>query len=217
MSNPKTVVHLLRHGEVHNPERVLYGRMPGFGLSELGHHMAKVAAESLRDNDITHIVSSPLQRAQETAAPILQLFDGELATDEKLIEPTNYFEGMRVSVGDGALRNPRHWWTLRDPLTPSWGEPYLDIARRMTAALQRARHEAEGHEAVCVSHQLPIWTLRSFMTRRRLWHDPRKRECSLASLTSFHFDGSRLTDVTYSEPAKTLVASSPNAAQSKGA
>jgi broad specificity phosphatase PhoE len=64
-----TVVHLVRHGEVDNPEGLLYGRLPGYRLSELGREMAELVATHLESNDITHIVSSPLERAQETAAP----------------------------------------------------------------------------------------------------------------------------------------------------
>ncbi|MFX0593353.1 histidine phosphatase family protein [Melissospora conviva] len=213
----KTVVHVLRHGEVHNPEKILYGRLPGYRLSELGVQMAKAAAEELAGRDIVHLVASPLERAQQTAEPFAAQFGLPVAADERLIESANFFEGKRVAVGDGALRDPRNWWVLRDPVTPSWGEPYQQIAERMFAAIQAARAAAEGHEAVCVSHQLPIWTLRRHVERKKLWHDPRRRQCGLASLTSFHFEGSKITGVAYSEPAAHLVALSPGAQQAKGA
>jgi broad specificity phosphatase PhoE len=71
----------------------------------------------------------------------------------------------------------------------------------MLGAVHRARELAEGHEAVCVSHQLPIWTLRRFVTGQRLWHDPRRRQCALASLTSLVFTGTELTQLRYTEPA----------------
>jgi broad specificity phosphatase PhoE len=106
-----------------------------------------------------------------------------------------------VSVGDGALRDPRHWWRLRDPFTPSWGEPYREIAERMLAAVHRARELGGGREVLCVSHQLPIWTLRRFVTGQHLWHDPRRRQCALASLTSLVFDDAELVQLRYSEPA----------------
>ncbi|MGX6601587.1 histidine phosphatase family protein [Micromonosporaceae bacterium Da 78-11] len=218
MSEPtRTTVHVLRHGEVHNPGKILYGRLPDFHLSELGHQMAKAAAEALAGRDVTHVVASPLERAQETATPIAAEFKLDVATDSRLIESANYFEGKKVSVGDGALGQPRHWWVLRDPITPSWGEPYLQIATRMFAALQAARVAAEGHEAVCVSHQLPIWTLRRYAEKKRLWHDPRRRQCGLASLTSFRFEDSRIVGIDYSEPAAHLVAMSATAKTAKGA
>ena len=213
----KTTVHVLRHGEVYNPNKILYGRLPDFHLSELGKQMAKAAAETLAARDVTYVVASPLERAQETAAPIAAEFKLEVAVDTRLIESANFFEGKRVSVGDGALADPRHWWALRDPITPSWGEPYLQIAQRMFAALQAARVAAEGHEAVCVSHQLPIWTLRRYVEKKRLWHDPRHRQCGLASLTSFRFEGSTVVGIDYSEPAAHLVALSASAKTAKGA
>lgn len=198
---PKTIVHVLRHGEVHNPNGILYGRLPGFGLSVTGRAQAASVAATLANHDITHVVASPLQRAQETAEPIAASHDLEIATDDNLIEAGNLFEGLRVAVGDGALSKPRHWWKMRDPFTPSWGEPYLQIAHRMLAAVHKARVEAVGHEAVCVSHQLPVWTLRRFLQGDRLWHDPRRRQCGLASLTSLVYEGDTLVDIVYSEPA----------------
>jgi broad specificity phosphatase PhoE len=213
----RTTVHVLRHGEVYNPGKVLYGRLPDFHLSELGRQMAKAAADVLKDRDVTYVEASPLDRAQETAAPIAAEFGLETATDTRLIESANFFEGKNVSVGDGSFRNPRNWWVLRDPITPSWGEAYIVIAQRMFAALQAARVAAEGHEAVCVSHQLPIWTLRRYVEKKRLWHDPRRRQCGLASLTSFRFEDSEVVGIDYSEPAAHLVALSPGARTAKGA
>lgn len=197
----ETIVHVLRHGEVHNPRGILYGRLPGFGLSVTGRAQAGAVARALADHDIALVIASPLQRAQETAEPIAGEHGLIVRTDENLIEAGNTFEGLRVSVGDGALRKPRHWWKLRDPFTPSWGEPYLQIAHRMLAAANKARVESAGREAVLVSHQLPVWTLRRFLQGQRLWHDPRSRQCGLASLTSLVYRGDTLVDIVYSEPA----------------
>ncbi|TDQ05614.1 histidine phosphatase family protein [Labedaea rhizosphaerae] len=197
----RTIVHLLRHGEVYNPNGILYGRLPGYRLSDTGQRQALTVAEFLAGNDIVHVVASPLERARQTAAPIADSHRLELATDDRLIESENAFEGQRVSVGDGALRSPRNWPLLRNPFRPSWGEPYLKVAHRMLAAVHRARAAAIGHEAVCVSHQLPVWTIRRFLEGKRLWHDPRRRQCSLASLTSLEFDDERLVAIRYTEPA----------------
>jgi broad specificity phosphatase PhoE len=200
-----TVVHVMRHGEVHNPEGLLYGRLPGYHLSELGRQMADRVAEHLAERDIAHVVASPLERAQETAAPLAKTHGLEVAGDRRLIEAANVFQGRTFGVGDGALRRPGNWKHLRNPFKPSWGEPYVHQVVRMMGAVEAARDAARGHEAVCVSHQLPIWVLRSFVEKRRLWHDPRSRECTLASLTSFTFLGDELVSVGYSEPARDLV------------
>jgi broad specificity phosphatase PhoE len=71
----------------------------------------------------------------------------------------------------------------------------------MLAAVESARDAARGHEAVLVSHQLPIWTLRLHVEGRRYVHDPRRRECGLASVTSLTYEGDRLASVSYAEPA----------------
>jgi broad specificity phosphatase PhoE len=162
-------------------------------------------------------VASPLERAQQTAEPFAAQFKLPVGVDERLIESSNLFEGKRVAAGEGALRNPRYWYLMRNPFRPSWGEPYPEIAQRMYAALLDARDAAEGHEAVCVSHQLPIWTLRRHLEHKRLWHDPRRRQCALASLTSFHFEDTRLVGIGYTEPAAHLIALSPSARTAKGA
>lgn len=209
---PTTTVHLLRHGEVHNPTGVLYGRLPGFHLSDRGRQMAERVAAHLAGEleaerrDVVHVVASPLQRAQETAEPIAAAFGLDIAADDRLLEARNHFEGLTFGVGDGSLRRPSHWRHLWNPFLPSWGEPYREQVARMLAAVAAARDAAAGHEAVVVSHQLPIWVTRQALEGRRLWHDPRRRECSVASLTSLTYDGSALVAVSYAEPAKDLLA-----------
>ena len=202
----RTTVHLLRHGEVHNPTKVLYGRLPGFQLSDLGHEMAQRAAVALQDRDVVVVTASPLTRAQQTATPIAQSHSLSIGTNHDLIEADNVFEGQRVSVGDGVLKQPSAWRHLYNPFTPSWGEPYAQLAERMRRAVAAARDEARGHEAVLVSHQLPIWIARLSYEGRRLWHDPRNRQCTLASLTSLVFDDDELTAIVYTEPSADLIA-----------
>jgi broad specificity phosphatase PhoE len=197
----RTVVHLLRHGEVENPNGVLYGRLPHYHLSEAGVLMAKRAAEAIAGRDVVAVISSPLERAMETAAPVAEQYGLEIVTDDRLIEASNVFEGLSFGVGDGSLRRPAHWRYLRNPLRPSWGEPYTELADRMLAAMASARDLARGREAICVSHQLPIWTVRRKVEHKRLWHDPRRRQCALGSLTSFTFDDDVIVEVHYTEPS----------------
>jgi len=212
-----TTVHLLRHGEVHNPGGVLYGRMDGYHLSELGRTMAQRVADTIGGRDITHIVSSPLERARETAAPLALARGLEVGTDERVLESTNIFEGKPFSMGNGVLRNPSAWKHLWNPFKPSWGEPYKEVVTRMMAAVEDARDAARGHEAVLVSHQLPIWITRLHVEKRSFLHDPRRRQCTLCSLTSLTFEDDTLTTVRYSEPAADLIpAKDRNAAFSSG-
>ena len=201
----QTTVHLLRHGEVLNPTGILYGRRTGFHLSPLGRMMAQRVADTVAERDITHVVASPLERAQETAKPIALAREVAILTDERVIESTNVFEGERFSVGDSILRRPRHWRHLWNPARPSWGEPYQQVVVRMMAAVHDARVAAAGHEAVVVSHQLPIWTTRLHVEKRAFVHNPRSRQCTLCSLTSLVFEGDRLVTLRYSEPAADLI------------
>lgn len=209
---PAATVHLLRHGQVLNPHRIVYGRLPHYGLTELGARMAEAAAAELvarvrHGARIAHLASSPLQRARETAAPVARELGLAVHPDERLIEPRNHFEGLHVDGPE--LLKPRHWPHLVDPLRPSWGEPYRRQVARMAEAVLAAGRTAvaqggDGAQAVLVSHQLPIWLTRRSAEGRALPHDPRRRQCNLASLTSLVFedlDASRPPRVLYSEPA----------------
>jgi broad specificity phosphatase PhoE len=200
-----TTVHMLRHGEVHNPTGILYGRRSGFQLSELGRQMAQRVADTIADRDIVHVVASPLERAQQTAQPLAAALGLPIETDERVIESSNKFEGKTFGAGQAVLKSPSSWVHLWNPWRPSWGEPYKQVVSRMVEAVNDARRAAEGHEAVVVSHQLPIWMTRLYAENRSFVHDPRKRQCTLCSLTSLTFEGDRLRTITYSEPAGDLI------------
>jgi broad specificity phosphatase PhoE len=201
MTDAMTTVHMVRHGEVENPDGILYGRIPGFRLSAAGVSMAHSAARSLAGRDVVLVRSSPLERAVETAEPIAAEHNLPVEIDERLIEPWNVFEGLTFGVGDGSLLRPAHWAQLRNPFRPSWGEPYAEVGARMLAAVADARDKAAGHEAVLVSHQLPIWVVRRAVEGRRLWHRPDRRLCALASVTALVYRGDEIARVEYHEPA----------------
>lgn len=205
---PITTVHLMRHGEVDNPEGILYERLPGFGLSERGHEMVAMSAKWLADTgkDIALIVSSPLQRARESAAPAARIFDQPVQIEPRLTEAGNKLRGKKIHSSRLTLMNPRFWHLYYAPWLPSWGEHYRDIAKRMRDAISHVRAlTPPGREALVVSHQLPIWTLRRYATGKPLVHDPRQRECALASITSFFFDGTTLIGYDYASPAASLL------------
>jgi broad specificity phosphatase PhoE len=203
---PADLIHLVRHGEVHNPEGVLYGRIEGFHLSERGHAMAQVAAESLQGHDLTRLVASPLQRTQESAAPWAKLYGLDVELDARLIEPPNVFEG--VNIRRELRRRPWMVRHLRNPRLPSWGEPFTSIRDRMLAAVADIHRTTEGGEAVVVSHQLPIWMVARSVQGRPLATDPRRRRCSLSSITTIAWRDDRFVEVDYQEPAHRLLAES---------
>lgn len=193
----------MRHGEVHNPDGILYGRLPGFGLSEKGKSMAALAANDLagRGRPMSRLAASPLRRTQESAAPIAEAFDLPVATEPRVIEPANRFQG---TVMRQALRNPVNWPWLANPLRPSWGEAYRSIADRMRAAIHDAFDSVDSGDVALVSHQLPIWVAHLDAAGARFVHDPRKRRCALSSITTFERHGGRLVEVGYADPARVL-------------
>ncbi len=199
-----TVVHLLRHGEVHNPNHVLYGRLPGYHLSANGRMMAAAAADYFDGRPVAAVFASPLERAQETAQPVADRLGLQIITDDRLIESANVLEGKSVSLASLAV-NPLNWKYLWNPFTPSWGEPYAQVVARVRQVIDRARETARGQEAVCVSHQLPIWVSRLAAEHKRLWHNPNTRQCALGSVTSLTFDGDELTGVSYAVPPRRAV------------
>lgn len=192
----------MRHGEVHNPGHVLYGRLPQFGLSADGRMMTRQAAQYVHslERPIASLVCSPLQRTRESAEPFTELFGIEPVIDDRVIEPTNVFEGKRMKK---ALLNPLNWWHLRRPSVPSWGEPYAQVVERMTAAMNDAWEAAPGGDVVIVSHQLPIWITHLHVAGLPLRHDPRSRRCALSSVTSFERAGGAWREVDYAQPAST--------------
>ena len=201
-----TTVHVARHGEVENPKKILYGRQPGWRLSDRGQQMAETLGEWSKPLNIGALHVSPLQRAQETAAPIARAHGLEITTDERLIEAGNVFEGKSFELGSGVLKHPASWRHLYNPWKPSCGEPYEYHINRMLAAVFAAHKAANGKDAIVVSHQLPIWILRSAIEGRSLLHDPRKRICTLASVTSIHFDDQGvISGLSYAEPAGHLL------------
>lgn len=196
-----TVVHLVRHGEVYNPDKILYGRLPGWHLSERGQRQAAATASSFEGHDIRYFACSPLQRTQETSRPFTEVIGTKPNLDEDLLEAGNSFEGLHIKGIDSALWNPKYWPRLHRPSVPSWGEPYEEIADRMFHAIERAREAAEGAEAVLVTHQLCIIAAQRRARYLKLAHNPATRQCNLASVTSLIFVGDTIVDVRYSEPA----------------
>lgn len=205
---PADQIHLVRHGEVFNPQRVLYGRLDGFGLSDLGRDMAQAAADDLvsRGREVSALIASPLQRTRQSAEPIAAAFGLEPELDGRVIEPENRFEGLKMHGRESALRDVRNWTFLVNPWEPSWGEPFRHIAARMLHTMEDAWQAADGGDVVIVSHQLPIWMVHRRVAGRALAHDPRRRRCALSSITSFARHGDRFTEVGYRDPAAGLAA-----------
>lgn len=198
---PASRLHFVRHGEVFNPRRLLYERLDGFPLSDLGHEMALAAAKELAgmNREISKLYVSPLERTRQSAAPVANEFGLEPTIEERIIEPWNRLRGYPLGP-KALLAKPALAIHLYNPYRPSWGEPFQEIASRMTGAALAGWESVDSGDVVFVSHQLPIWMTYRSAQGLSLPHNPRNRRCSLSSITSFDVVGGKLVPVDYREP-----------------
>ena len=204
---PADRIHLIRHGEVHNPGQVLYGRLPHFRLSERGHEMAELAAQTIasQKRSVSAIVASPLLRTRESAEHLQAKLGIDIVTDQRVIEPFNIFEGRKLSAKHIALR-PHLIYHLRNPNKPTWGEPYEEVLKRMLDAITEINSSVNEGDAIIVTHQLPIVMVQRHLAGLPLSHNPKKRQCSLSSITTLEMRNGKLAQVDYLEPASALKA-----------
>lgn len=212
-----TTIHFVRHGEVHNPDHILYERLPGFHLSDRGRRMAETTARYLAANPQTNtaaaIYSSPLDRTRETAQAILTALNEtrmarneeplELVTDQRIIEAGNNFRGTRIGHGEGALWRNGNWKLVTNLWKPSWGESYRQIAARVGAFAQEKVREHAGQQIIVVSHESPIWSYRHLLETGHPEHNMLLRHTALASVTSITYDSEtgNVMSITYVDPA----------------
>ena len=212
-----TTIHFVRHGEVHNPDHILYERLPGFHLSDRGRRMAGATARYLAANPQTNtaaaIYSSPLDRTRETAQAILTALNEtraarneeplELVTDQRIIEAGNNFRGTRIGHGEGALWRNGNWKLVTNLWKPSWGESYRQIAARVSAFAQEKVGEHAGQQIIVVSHESPIWSYRHLLETGHPEHNMLLRHTALASVTSITYDSQtgNVMSITYVDPA----------------
>ena len=214
---PATTIHFVRHGKVENPGHLLYERLPGFHLSEVGVRMAQATAHYIavnpRLNTVSAIYSSPLERTRETAGEILTALNEvretrgeeplELTTDERIIEARNEFRGTRIGYGEGALWKNGNWKLVRNLWKPSWGESYQSTAHRVQAFALEKVGEHPGEQIIVVSHESPIWSYRHMLETGHPEHNMLLRHTALASFTSITCDGDtrKVLSIAYVDPA----------------
>jgi broad specificity phosphatase PhoE len=184
---------------VANPKNVIYGRLPGYNLSEKGQAQAERTGEHLSGNDIGTIWASPLERAQETAAAINAHHNLEIFTDERLIESGTTLEGVGRTLRAIAT-SPKFWWELRNPWKPSWGESFSEIKARMMSAVEDAVTAAGGKEVVIVSHQTPVLVARLALAKRRVPPWLGGVPCTTGSVTTMVLEDDRVVSANYFEP-----------------
>lgn len=152
------VVHLVRHGHVENPRKVVYGRLPGFVLSEDGRRQAEAAARRLAAHRVDRVYTSPLERARQTAEVLAAGTGAPVEVVDALLE---------TDVGEAWLGRP--WSEIRTRRIHEWvtylhrphevefmAETFLAAGERMAAALRAIAGAHRGGRAAVVSHGDPI-------------------------------------------------------------
>ena len=148
----------MRHADVENPRRVLYGHLPGFYLSALGRAQAAAVGQSLRDRGIKRIVHSPLERAHETA----EIINAQLPTPVPLVvEPalieaefSRYLQG--VPFWQIPIRRPRWAMHKLQRGTQSGDESIDKLGGRVLNVVQRLAREHPGEVSLVISHADPL-------------------------------------------------------------
>jgi probable phosphoglycerate mutase len=209
LSADQTRVLLMRHADVENPRRVLYGHLPGFGLSALGRAQAAAVGQSLRNSGIRRIVHSPLDRARETAEIVNAQLPAPvpLIPEPELIEAHigRYLQGIRY--WQIPLRRPK--WILHKMRRGSMDgdESIAELGGRVRDVVLRLGREHPGEVSLCVSHADPIqaaWILFEgrLQTEREMYRKPVQR----AGLLEIDLDGDRVTSLRYIAPPTVAVA-----------
>ena len=141
-----TIIHLVRHGLVHNPNEVFYGRLPRYRLGEEGERQAEAAALALKHKPLTAVYSSPLLRTRQTAEHILAYHSPlKLKLSKLLLEVGTPHDGSAIS------RMVERGWDLYTGNQSPHEQPE-HIVQRARAFLSLVRRKHAGQEVAAVSH-----------------------------------------------------------------
>ena len=178
----KRIVYLVRHGDVENPRGVIYGQLPGFGLSEQGRAEARSAGTYLLGRDVGKVIVSPMLRTCQTAEILCDVIKRDFTVDPRLTEIHSPLEGkkwLNAMLPHNLLR-----WARRR-------EPDGVVADRLVAALGDA---LGGHqrEVVLVSHGGCILVLAHALRDRRVPTWAHLGVCPTGSITTLAIDDSSL-------------------------
>jgi broad specificity phosphatase PhoE len=193
-------LHLVRHCDVANPRRVLYGYLPGFGLSEKGRGQAEAIGRRLADQPIRVIRTSPLQRARETAAIVARHLDGpDVIPDDDLVEArfSRYLQG--VPYGQVPWRRPLWWVHMVWPGLLARDETVTAMADRVERSLQRLLDQVPEGGGICISHGDPIQAFWIRHLGRRAWALHRL-QCAKGGMLVLDYLDRRLSAVRYIPP-----------------
>ncbi|HEY7296196.1 MAG TPA: histidine phosphatase family protein [Dehalococcoidia bacterium] len=198
---PHGTVFFVRHGLVHNPDRIAYGWLPRYRLSEEGRRQAAATAEYLAERGVAAILTSPLLRAMQTARVIATRLPGvPLRRNRLLIESglAHHWEGE--SWAEIPQKYADAWDLFQNaPGSLMLGEAMDAMAARMRRAMAQALRLSGGLAAVCVSHRDPILALR-LAVEGRSFDELHRTACNPASVTVIESNAGRLRLIEYVEP-----------------
>ena len=209
MAGIKTLIFLCRHAHPENPEGVIYGHLPGFGLSARGKRQALGLGDFLRKYPVGAFYVSPLQRAQETARLAISQLGHEvpLHTRDDLVEAEfgKYIEG--VKRWQVPFRRPLFFFHAISPGTLPFDEPVPEMAERVERVCREAVEATSGEAAVLVSHADPIKAFWNQFLGQSEWRF-HLLELDKGGFLELEYDGDRLTAVT---PHAAILAEAPAA------
>jgi broad specificity phosphatase PhoE len=192
-----TVVHLVRHAEVENPDKIWYGHLEGFHLSARGRETAEALGEFFASHALAAVYASPLTRAQETARPIALARGLDVAVCQDIIETQSHLQGEYAD--HRVFLKPRNLRYFLNPFRPTWGEPYRSVAARMVRAVEAMRLAHPGGEVVAVSHMTPIQIARLAVEGRPLRPWLGNVPCRRGSVTTLEFEDDGYARTVYRE------------------
>ena len=196
-----TTCYLVRHCDVENPNRVIYGHLPNFGLSEKGRRQGRALGQFLRTLQVRAIYCSPLQRALETAALIQESFQPPLPLHQRpgLVEAEfgRYLQGTRYQ--DIIWRRPKWIIHMLWPGLAPGDESMAAMYRRVRTAIQEGLDAHPGEAFVCISHGDPIQAFWATVDHRPPWALHRL-QCAKGGLLQLTYRGSKLLQKHYLSP-----------------
>lgn len=181
-----TTLHFVRHGLVHNPDQVYYGRLPDFHIGDKGLAQAQAAAKILSRKPISAVFSSPMERTIETAEAILKAFDGlQLQITKQLIEVHSPFDGQALNT------IAERKWDIYTDTPPPYEQP-ADLLCRLKNFVKTVRKEYLGKEVIAVTHGDVIVFMTLFAMRKPITQQTKQRY-----FTNTYPDHASITSFTY--------------------
>lgn len=153
-----TVLHLVRHGQVDNPQKIVYGRQRGWRLSDRGRQEAEAVARHLGGRPIARVYTSPLERAVQTATVIAGTCGGEVQPRDDLVEALLCAPWEGLPWREVKRSRSREWarYLFRPLEVCDVAEDLRALAARMEAALRAIAAAHPEQQVVAVSHGDPL-------------------------------------------------------------